>query len=120
MPKHILVIDDEQGFRDALHDVLVGAGYEVEASPYLASAVGSALLGTYDVVTLDLRMPGIDGLEIARLYRRLALLTPVVVISGYLSKAIVAQLQEIGIRHIIAKPAGVSEILAAIDSALSS
>ena len=119
MPKHILVIEDEEGFRSLLYDILANEGYDVDASPYLATAVGCALSGKYDLITLDLRMPEIDGVEIARLFKHLALLTPVVVISGYLNASLVRQLKQIGIQYMLSKPVDVSQIINTVKDALT-
>jgi DNA-binding response OmpR family regulator len=61
MCKRILVIDDESSFRSILKEVLNQAGYEVNISHNIASAVSDALSGRPDLITLDLRIPGIDG-----------------------------------------------------------
>ena len=119
MSTRILVIEDEVGFRSALQDALSGAGYQVESTPYLASAVGAALSGIYDLITLDLRMPGIDGVEIAHLFKHLALPAPIVVISGYLTQCIMLQLKEAGIRHILTKPVDLSRIIRTVGDALA-
>jgi len=119
MPKHILVIEDEEGFRSLLYDILANEGYSVDASPYLATAVGCALSGSYDLITLDLRMPGIDGVEIAQLFKHLALLTPIVVISGYLNASLVTQLKQMGIHYILSKPVDVSQIIDTVKDALT-
>ena len=119
MSKRILVIEDEADFRATLREILIGAGYEVDVSPYLASAVGEALSGRYDLITLDLRMPGLDGMEIAQLFQRRRLKTPVLVISGYLSGPITRQLSRMNIRHVLPKPSEVSEMLEAVESALT-
>ena len=119
MPKKILVIEDEENFRDALEEILRGAGYEVEKSPYLASAVGGGLSGSYDLITLDLKMPGIDGVEIAGLFSTKNVKTPVLVISGYLDNGIIGQLEASGVHHFLDKPAGVPEVIAAVKKALN-
>ena len=69
MSKHILVIDDEPEFRNTMKEILSLDGYQVDIPHHLASAVASALQGIHDLIILDLRMPGLDGLEIARLFR---------------------------------------------------
>ena len=60
MSKRILVIEDEESFREVLEEILVNAGFEVEVSPYLATAVGEGLSGRYDLIALDLSMPEMD------------------------------------------------------------
>lgn len=119
MSKRILVIEDEPEFRDILAEILENEGYEVDDHPFLASAVGEALSGDYDLITLDLRLPEIDGVDIAGLFRRSGLLTPVLVISGYLTDAVSSKLQSLGIRHIAPKPLGVTQIVEAVELALN-
>ena len=119
MSKRILVIEDEADFRATLREILISAGYEVDVSPYLASAVGEALSGRYDLITLDLRMPELDGMGIAQLFRRRKLDTPILVISGYLNQSITRQLEEMNIRHILPKPSDISEMLDAVENALA-
>jgi CheY-like chemotaxis protein len=119
MSKKILVIEDEEHFRDALDEILTGVGYEVEKSPFLASAVGKCLSGIYDLITLDLKMPGIDGVQIAGLLNTKGIKTPVLVISGYLDNGIIGELEAAGVHHFLDKPAGVREVVAAVKKALN-
>ena len=119
MSKKVLVIEDEAHFRDALEEILRSAGYEVDKSPYLASAVGGGLSGSYDLITLDLKMPGIDGVEIAGLFKTKKIKTPVLVISGYLDNGIIGQLEASGVHHFLEKPAGVREVIAAAEKAMN-
>ena len=118
MAQKILVIDDEPEFRSTLTDVLEREGYVVDNPPYLATSVGFGLTGDYDLITLDLKMPAVDGLDVARLYARRLPKTPVLVISGYLDEGAVSTLGEMGY-HLLDKPAGVSDLLKAVDNALS-
>jgi CheY-like chemotaxis protein len=117
--KKILVIDDEVEFRTTLQDVLESRGYEVEGTSYLASSVGWGLTGGFDLITLDLRMPEVDGLEVARLYSKLVPDTRLLVISGYLDKATIKELGSLGVTHTVTKPAGISDLLEAVNSALT-
>ena len=119
MPKHILVIDDEHEFRTVVKDVLSVGGYDVDVPELLASAVCSALQETHDLIILDLRMPGIDGIEIARLFKRKGLSTPILVISGYISGAVPEQLEQIGIKHVLSKPSSIHQVIAAVERALA-
>lgn len=119
MAQRILVIDDEPDFRSTLADVLERGGYDVHNPKYLASSVGIGLTGNYDLITLDLKMPEVDGLEVARLYARMLPETPILVISGYLDDEAVSTLGEMGVNHLLDKPAGVGDLLQAVDSALT-
>jgi len=119
MSKRILVIEDEPEFRDVLTEVLENAGYLVDDRPFLASAVGDALTGDYDLITLDLRLPEMDGVDIAGLFKRCDRETPILVISGYLTGKVTEKLHDLGIRHIAHKPLGVSQIVDAVKDALA-
>ena len=118
MSKRILIIEDEPVFRDILSEILIEAGYHVDRTPYLASAVGGALSGNYDLITLDLRLPEMDGMDIVGLFQRCRLETPVLVISGYANAAVASKLQGLGVRHIVAKPLGVTQLIQAVETAL--
>jgi DNA-binding response OmpR family regulator len=116
--KKILVIEDETEFRATFKEVLQNEGFEVEGSPYLATSVGWGLNGDFDLITLDLRMPEVDWLEVTRLYAKLIPDTSLLVISGYLDRTTVEELGTLGVKHTIAKPAGISDLLKAVDAAL--
>jgi DNA-binding NtrC family response regulator len=118
--KKILVIDDEPEFRSTLKDVLESKGYEVEGSPYLATSVGWGLSGDYDLITIDLKMPEMNGIDVARLYSSMIPDTNLLVISGYLDKDSVESLEDMGVRHTLAKPVGISDLLKAVGDALDS
>lgn len=119
MSRRILVIEDEENFRDTLQEILGDAGYEVNISPYLATAIATALSGSYDLIILDLRMPGMDGQEIAGLFRRQDLHTPVLVISGYLTSTIANRLKALGIRYVLSKPVDVPRLIKTVERALA-
>ncbi len=118
MSKRILVIEDQESFRNILKEVLEDYGYEVEVSPFLASAVGQALSGSFDLVTLDLNMPGLDGVEIAQLFQHRNLNTPILIISGYLNQSVKSKLKEWGVRHFLDKPSGIPQIIQAVEQTI--
>jgi CheY-like chemotaxis protein len=66
MTKHILVIDDEPSVRDAFELALSAVGYSVECAADGVSGVEAAGRKRPDMVFLDLKMPGIDGVETLR------------------------------------------------------
>jgi DNA-binding NtrC family response regulator len=62
----ILVVDDEAAMREALHDWLKEDGYEVGLAESGKDAIAIAMEKNWDVILLDLKMPGMDGLETLR------------------------------------------------------
>lgn len=65
MPRRILVADDEKAVRDMLKDVLVSEGYEVDTAIDGNSALDCYSRRQYDLLLLDVGMPGLDGYHVA-------------------------------------------------------
>jgi signal transduction histidine kinase/CheY-like chemotaxis protein len=63
-PSRILVVDDEQAVRELLCKILNGAGHQVDAAPDGTSALEMIARASYDAILLDLRMPGMSGMEV--------------------------------------------------------
>jgi CheY-like chemotaxis protein len=60
----VLVVDDEVGMRETLVDILEGAGYEVAAAADGQIAMAAVTDEVFDVVVMDIRMPGRDGVSV--------------------------------------------------------
>ena len=60
----VLVVDDEPGMRDTLMAILELHGYRVSSAPDGATAVAAVREGAFDVVVMDVRMPGRDGVSV--------------------------------------------------------
>ncbi|MDX6286676.1 MAG: two-component system, NtrC family, response regulator HydG [Frankiales bacterium] len=63
---NVLVVDDEPGMRETLVDILVHSGFEADAVPDGEAALLRLADRSYDVVVMDMRMPGRDGVEVLR------------------------------------------------------
>jgi two-component system, NtrC family, nitrogen regulation response regulator NtrX len=83
MTPTILVVDDEPGVRSALGGVLRDEGYEVDAVDSGEACLERAARGTYDVIVLDVWLPGIDGLVTLQRLRERQVDAQVVMISGH-------------------------------------
>ncbi len=79
----VLVVDDEQVFRDTLVKVLTARGMQVVAVPGGSEALAFLLEHRVDVVVLDLKMPGLDGLEVLRRIRQLSPRPKVIMLTGH-------------------------------------
>jgi two-component system chemotaxis response regulator CheY len=66
----ILVVDDEASLRELLHDFLKRAGHSADTAESGAEALTKLRSGRYDLVTLDLDMPMLGGVETLKLIRR--------------------------------------------------
>ncbi|MEO7363785.1 MAG: sigma-54 dependent transcriptional regulator [Gemmatimonadaceae bacterium] len=114
----ILVIDDEPGIRHALSQLLEYEGYEV----YTAGG-GSEGLALYEktkphLVFLDVKMAGIDGLEVLKRLRQLDPLATVVMISGHATIQTAVEATQLGAYDILEKPLDTDRVLVLLRNAL--
>jgi CheY-like chemotaxis protein len=68
----ILVVDDEKGIRDIVKRVLAGEGYEVDTVDNAAEALKMIEGKRYNLILLDIKMPGMDGVELYRRIQKIA------------------------------------------------
>jgi two-component system nitrogen regulation response regulator NtrX len=119
MPKsRILVIDDEAAIRDSLKMTLEYEGYE-----FLAAATGQEGLALIerespDLVLLDVKMPGMDGLEVLDRVRAINDALPVVVVSGHGTISTAVEATKKGAFDFIEKPFASDRVLVSLRNAL--
>ena len=115
----IHIVDDDASIRRSLQELLHSAGF--------GSAVYETALGFLDAapsledgcLLLDLRMPGIDGLELQALLNRLGFRLPIVVMTGHGDVATAVQAMKAGAVDFIEKPCDDERLLGAIKQALT-
>ncbi len=83
MPR-ILVIDDDKSVRTAIKTLLEHEGYEVLVADDGRTGMDAFESTVFDLVIVDIFMPGMDGLETIKLFKRRAPLVPIVAISGFM------------------------------------
>ena len=114
---HMLVVDDSEGARLILADILVAQGFEVEAVASGAAALAAVQAANnsgrpFDWVFLDWRMPGMDGLETARAIRALphapGQLPRQVMVTASGRDEVLAEALEAGIGDVLVKPVNAS------------
>lgn len=115
----VLVIDDEGTVRKSCERILDGGEHDVTCVD--RGEGGLSLLGwdDFDVVVLDLMMPGIGGMETLRLIRRDHPQLPVVIITGYATPEVEAECRENGASVWLPKPFGPDELTAALAEAIA-
>jgi len=79
----VLIVDDEPNMRTTLGDILQEEGYEIDTASSGEEAVAKCGRRAYDVLLMDVRMPGIDGVEAFRQVRRLQAGARVILMSAY-------------------------------------
>jgi two-component system, OmpR family, response regulator len=86
--KKVLLVDDEVDFTTGLGKVLRRRGFEVEtASDGMTAVVRIAKEPSFDVIVLDVKMPGMDGLEVLAEIKRLERGARVILLTGHLSSS---------------------------------
>jgi CheY-like chemotaxis protein len=100
----ILVIDDDAVVGRSFDRVLSGKGYEVNIALSGEEALETMNESNFDVVFTDIRMPGIDGLEVAERIKARCPWTPVVVITGYGTEENEARASVLGVSGFVRKP----------------
>ncbi|HOH52929.1 MAG TPA: response regulator [Fervidobacterium sp.] len=83
MPRKILVVEDEPNMRLLVTEELMDAGYEVDEAENGEAALKRFREKTYDLVTIDIEMPGMDGLELAGRLREIRKETKLVLLTAY-------------------------------------
>jgi DNA-binding NtrC family response regulator len=113
------VIDDEPVIRDILEQLLSAEGYDVELSASGEEALPKFEASSYDLVLLDLLMPGRNGLEVLPDIKRLAPQTMVIIITAYASVESAIEAMKIGAYDYVQKPFKHEDLLLTIERALA-
>ena len=114
----ILVVDDEASIRDLLTKTLALAEYDVDTAPDGRAALERLRLYPYDLLIADLKMPGIDGLNVIREAKRLKADLPVIIITGYSTETAAIEAVNLGVSGYLTKPFRVPQVLAAAARAI--
>ena len=110
----ILVIDDDDGLRRSLDLILDDAGYEIVSAENAEEGLAKAAAHDPDLVMVDLRMPGLDGLGFLERYRETKGTAPVILMTAYGSTDLAIQAVRQGAADFLPKPFGASELLMAL------
>jgi CheY-like chemotaxis protein len=100
----VLVIDDDAVVGRSFDRVLSGKGYEVDTALTGEEGLKDMDNTEYDVVFTDIKMPGMDGLEVAERIKAKCPWTPVVVITGYGTEENEAKASVLGVSGFVRKP----------------
>jgi two-component system, LuxR family, response regulator FixJ len=115
----VFVIDDHSSIRHALGEMLSVFGYDVEAYESADSFLRAIDPLRHGCVVADVRMPGMDGIELVRELARRQVLLPVVVISGHADVPMAVAAIKAGAEDFIEKPVDDVQLVAAINRGLA-
>ena len=114
----LLVVDDEESIRELLSRTLTLAEYHVETVGEPGVALDRLRLSAYDLLLVDLRMPGMDGLTLIREARRLHPTLRAIIITGYSTESSAIEAVNLGVVGYLVKPFRVPQVLGAVARAL--
>jgi two-component system, NtrC family, nitrogen regulation response regulator NtrX len=117
--RQVLVVDDEIGIRELLHDILQDEGYHVRLAENAAQARESRIQARPDLVLLDIWMPDCDGITLLKEWSNNGMLTmPVVVMSGHGTIDTAVEATRIGAFDFLEKPIALQKLLKTVAAAL--
>lgn len=124
---HILIVDDDTAVQITIQLVLERAGHQVTVAGDGRKGLALFEAGEFDLLFLDIFMPGMDGLETMRHIRALRPAVPIIVISGrslspeaYAEPDFLKMATKLGAVASLQKPFRPAALLAAVDSCLTS
>src|SRR4029450_8208198 len=115
--KSVLVVDDERKIVEVVGDYLRSAGFSVTTAADGQAAVASARAGPPDLVVLDLGLPGLDGLDVARDLRRTSPV-PIIMLTARGEETDRVLGLELGADHYLVKPFSPRELVARVRAVL--
>jgi CheY-like chemotaxis protein len=119
LDKRVLVVDDEQIVRDSCERALKDAGYAVRTVGNGYDALEACRAERFDVMFTDLKMPGMQGLDVIRKVTEECPETRVIIITGYPSQESALQAGRLGVFDYLEKPLSPERLSAATHSALT-
>lgn len=115
-PIHVLLVDDETIFTKNMSKLLKNRGYQVAAVNDGYSAIRELEKNPFDVMILDLKMPGIDGITTIRESIKLGLFTKTLVLTGHGSIDSALEAMKMGAYDYLTKPCEIEELVLKIET----
>ena len=114
----ILIVEDERRLAESLRDLLAARGFEAEAVFDGETGAAYAELGVYDLIILDVMLPGLDGRQVVRRLREKHCGTPVLMLTALSELEDRIEGLEAGADYYLTKPFDTRELLACVNALL--
>jgi DNA-binding response OmpR family regulator len=114
----ILVVEDEEAIRTGLIDVLVFHGYEADSAATGPDGLEKALTGHFDLILLDVMLPGMDGYEICDRIRTEDREQPIIMLTAKTSDEDIIQGLKLGADDYVPKPFSIQQLVLRIEAVL--
>jgi DNA-binding NtrC family response regulator len=109
----VLVVDDDAGMAETLGDILAASGYDVAQANSGQAAVAMVGRTPYDVVLMDIQMPGVNGVEVLRAMKMVAPRASVIMMTAFTRHELVEEVRRDAVA-VLSKPLDVGRTLALI------
>jgi two-component system, response regulator RegA len=113
----ILLVDDEVVFTTNMGKLLTNRGYKVAAANSGDAAIQALEKENFDVVVLDLKMPGMDGLATLKEIKKLGLFTETLILTGHGSIDTALEAIKLGAYDYLTKPCEIDDLVGKIEGA---
>jgi len=113
----ILLVDDEVVFANNMSKLLTRRGYQVKAVNSGDEALRALMDNPFDVMVLDLKMPGMDGIATMQEMKKLGLFTEILILTGHGSIDTALEAIQLGAYDYVTKPVEIAELLSKIEAA---
>jgi two-component system response regulator RegX3 len=114
----LLVVEDEEPIRVGLTDLFVFHGFEVETAVDGPSGLALALSGTFDMIVLDVMLPGMDGFAICDRVRAADRAQPIILLTARSAEEDIVRGLKLGADDYVAKPFSVTELVLRVQAVL--
>jgi DNA-binding response OmpR family regulator len=119
MKSNILIVDDEPVARQSLTDILKLEGYSVMSLPNGQAAVEHVRTHPVDLMIVDMRMPGMSGLEVVQVVNQVSPETEVILLTAYGSTDTAIQALRLRIHDYLLKPASPAQVIQSVKKGLA-
>ncbi|TNE73100.1 sigma-54-dependent Fis family transcriptional regulator [bacterium] len=116
--KRILIVDDEQSIRNVLRDILEFENYQIDEASSGDEALLKVAKDSFDLMFLDIKMKGIDGMEVLEKLRKDEISVPVIMLSGHGTIETAMQATRLGAFDFMEKPPDLNRLLVSARNAL--
>ena len=116
--RRILIVEDEPAIREGLIDVLLYHGYDVDVADTGTTGLEKALSGQFDLVLLDIMLPGIDGYAVCDRIRAEDRQQPIIMLTAKSSDDDIITGLKLGADDYVAKPFSVQQLMLRIEAVL--
>jgi DNA-binding NtrC family response regulator len=114
----ILIADDDKNLRMVLKNELADAGFDVSEAENGKKALDMLKKDAYDVLTLDLNMPGLNGIDVLKKIKNLEIATETIILTAHATVSSAVEAMKLGAYDYITKPFQVDELIAITEKAL--